>query len=193
MHDATTGSGGAAGANSNTMVALVTKNTRDDPADVTVVVEIPTGTRNKYEFDRTTGQIFLDRMLFTAVRYPADYGYIEGALGADGDYLDALVLVGEPTFPGCRIRARPVGLFRMRDEKGRDEKIICVPLRDPMWSHVKELDDLQATVRSEIEHFFTIYKDLEEEKVGTEGFAGREEAMEVIAEARKRLSDEGGD
>lgn len=169
------------------------KNTRDDSADVTVVVEIPTGSRNKYEFDRTTGQIVLDRMLFTAVRYPADYGYIEGALGADGDYLDALVLVGEPTFPGCRIRARPVGLFRMRDEKGRDEKIICVPLRDPMWSHVEELDDLQPTVRSEIEHFFAIYKDLEEEKVGTEGFASREEAMGVIAEARKRLSEEDGD
>jgi inorganic pyrophosphatase len=175
------------------MVALVAKNTRDDAADVTVVVEIPTGSRNKYEFDRKTGQIVLDRMLFTAVRYPADYGYIEGAQGADGDYLDALVLVGEPTFPGCRIRARPVGLFRMWDEKGRDEKIICVPLRDPMWSHVKELDDLQPTVRSEIEHFFTIYKDLEEEKVGTEGFAGREEAMAVIAEARKRLLQEGGD
>jgi inorganic pyrophosphatase len=175
------------------MVSLVAKNTRDDSAHVTVVVEIPTGSRNKYEFDRTTGQIVLDRMLFTAVRYPADYGYIEGALGEDGDYLDALVLVGEPTFPGCRIRARPVGLFRMWDEKGRDEKIICVPLRDPMWSHIKELDDLQATVRSEIEHFFTIYKDLEEEKVGTEGFAGRKEAMAVIAEAQKRLSEEGGD
>ncbi len=193
MHDATPGSGRVAGANSNTMVALVAKKKRDNADDVTVVVEIPTGSRNKYEFDRATGQIFLDRMLFTAVRYPADYGYIEGALGADGDYLDALVLVGEPTFPGCRIRARPVGLFRMWDEKGRDEKIICVPLRDPMWSHVEELDDLQATVRSEIEHFFTIYKDLEEEKVGTEGFAGREDAMGVIAEARKRLSEEGGD
>ena len=175
------------------MVALVTKIRRDDPADVTVVVEIPTGSRNKYEFDRVTGHIVLDRMLFTAVRYPADYGYIEGALGADGDFLDALVLVGEPTFPGCRIRARPVGLFRMWDEKGRDEKIICVPLRDPMWSHVQGLDDLQHTVRSEIEHFFTIYKDLEEQKVGTEGFAGRDEAMEVIAEARKRLSEERGD
>ncbi|HEX2090466.1 MAG TPA: inorganic diphosphatase [Actinomycetota bacterium] len=168
------------------------KSERTDPADVTVVVEIPTGSRNKYEFDRKTGQIVLDRMLFTSVRYPADYGYIEGALGADGDYLDALVLVGEPTFPGCRIRARPVGLFRMWDEKGRDEKIICVPLRDPMWSHVKELDDLQPTVRSEIEHFFTIYKDLEEKKVGTEGFASREEAMAVITEARERLAEEGG-
>lgn len=174
----------------NTMVALVATDKRDDAAYLTVVVEIPTGSRNKYEFDRRTGELFLDRMLFTAVRYPADYGFIEGALGADGDYLDALVLVGEPTFPGCRIRARPVGLFRMWDEKGRDEKIICVPLRDPVWSHVRDLGDLQPTVRSEIEHFFTIYKDLEEAKVGTEGFAGREEALKVVAEARDRLSKE---
>ena len=174
----------------NTMVALVAIDKRDDAAYLTVVVEIPTGSRNKYEFDRRTGELFLDRMLFTAVRYPADYGFIEGALGADGDYLDALVLVGEPTFPGCRIRARPVGLFRMWDEKGRDEKIICVPLRDPVWSHVRDLGDLQPTVRSEIEHFFTIYKDLEEAKVGTEGFAGREEALKVVAEARDRLSKE---
>ena len=174
----------------NTMVALVATDKRDDAAYLTVVVEIPTGSRNKYEFDRRTGELFLDRMLFTAVRYPADYGFIEGALGADGDYLDALVLVGEPTFPGCRIRARPVGLFRMWDEKGRDEKIICVPLRDPVWSHVRDLGDLQPTVRSEIEHFFTIYKDLKEAKVGTEGFAGREEALKVVAEARDRLSKE---
>ncbi len=172
--------------------ALVATSERDGGGDVVVVVEIPTGSRNKYEFDRETGQIVLDRMLFTSVRYPADYGYIEGAQGEDGDYLDALVLVGEPTFPGCRIRARPVGLFRMWDEKGQDEKIICVPLRDPMWSHVQELDDLQATVRSEIEHFFTIYKDLEEEKVGTEGFGSREEALRVIEEARARLSEEDG-
>ncbi len=172
------------------MVALVATTDRHDAAHVTVLVEIPTGSRNKYEMDRSTGQIILDRMLFTAVRYPADYGFIEGALGEDGDYLDALVLVGEPTFPGCRIHARPVGLFRMWDEKGRDEKIICVPFRDPVWSHVQELDDLQSTIRAEIEHFFTIYKDLEEKKVGTEGFAGREEALQVIAEARDRLSKE---
>ena len=170
------------------MVVLVATDERDDAAHLTVVVEIPTGSRNKYEFDRKTGHLVLDRMLFTAVRYPADYGYIEDALGADGDYLDALVLVGEPTFPGCRIRARPVGLFRMWDAKGRDEKIICVPRRDPVWSHVQDLGDLQPTVRSEIEHFFTIYKDLDDEKVGTEGFAGRDEAVKVIAEARERLS-----
>ena len=179
------------GSDSNTMVALVDKENPDDGVVVTVVVEIPTGSRNKYEMDRHTGEIVLDRMLFTAVRYPADYGFIEGALGADEDNLDALVLVGEPTFPGCRIHARPIGLFRMWDEKGRDEKILCVPLRDPVWSHVQELEDLQPTLRSEIEHFFTIYKDLEQKKVGTEGFAGREEALRVIEEARARAAREG--
>jgi inorganic pyrophosphatase len=109
---------------------------------LTVVVEIPKGSRNKYEMDHDTGELFLDRMLFTSTMYPADYGFIEGTLGGDGDPLDALVLVGEPTFPGCHIRARAVGLFRMRDEKGDDEKILCVPLRDPMWSHVSDLDGL---------------------------------------------------
>ena len=157
-----------------------------DATDVLVLVEIPSGSRNKYEVDHETGHIVLDRMLFTSTRYPADYGFIEGAQGEDGDPLDALVFVGEPTFPGCRVRARPVGLFRMWDEKGRDEKILCVPLRDPMWSHVQELDDLPAALRNEVEHFFQVYKDLEEKKVGTEGFAGRGEAVRVIEEARRR-------
>jgi inorganic pyrophosphatase len=102
----------------------------DEPT-LTAVIEIPGGSRNKYELDPQTGQIFLDRMLFTATRYPADYGFIEGTLGGDGDALDALVFVGEPTFPGCRIEVRAVGMFVMRDEKGMDEKILCVPLRDP--------------------------------------------------------------
>ena len=154
-----------------------------------VLVEIPQGSRNKYEVDKETGNIILDRMLFTSTRYPADYGYIEGTLGGDGDPLDALVFVGEPTFPGCRIRARPVGLFRMRDEKGPDEKVLCVPLRDPMWSHVDELDDLPTALRAEIEHFFTVYGDLEEKKVGTEGFGDRQEALEVIEEARRRAAE----
>jgi inorganic pyrophosphatase len=157
-----------------------------EAGDVMVVVEIPTGSRNKYEMDHETGQILLDRMLFTAVRYPADFGYIEGTLAEDGDPLDALVLVGEPTFPGCRIRARPVGLFKMWDEKGPDEKIICVPLKDPMWSHVQELEDLPPGLRAEVEHFFAIYKDLEDKKTGTEGFAGKGEAFRLIREARSR-------
>ena len=158
----------------------------EEEGTVTVVVEIPKGSRNKYEYDPRTGAIVLDRMLFTSMQYPADYGFILGTLGADGDPLDALVFVGEPTFPGCRITARPIGLFRMRDEKGPDEKILCVPLRDPMWSHVRDLSDLNPNLLNEIEHFFAVYKDLEGHKVGVEGFGDRAEALRVIAEARTR-------
>jgi inorganic pyrophosphatase len=160
---------------------------QEDVGDVvTVLVEIPKGSRNKYEVDHATGHIMLDRMLFTSTQYPADYGFVEGTLGGDGDALDALVFVGEATFPGCRIRARPVGMFRMRDEKGADEKILCVPLRDPMWSYVNELDDLRPELLAEIEHFFRVYKDLEGKEVVTEGFASRQEALAVIAESRAR-------
>jgi inorganic pyrophosphatase len=155
-----------------------------DEGVVTVVVEIPKGSRNKYEMDPQTGHLVLDRMLFTSTIYPADYGFIEGTLGGDGDALDALVFVGEPTFPGCRIGARPVGLFRMTDEKGPDEKILCVPLRDPMWSQIRDLEDLNPHLLNEIEHFFQVYKDLEDKKVDTAGFGSRAEALEVIAEAR---------
>ena len=151
---------------------------------VTVVVEIPKGSRNKYELDPQTGHIVLDRMLFTSMQYPADYGFIEGTLGGDGDMLDVLVFVGEPTFPGCRIRARPIGLFRMRDDKGMDEKILCVPLKDPMWSQVSDVDDMNPNLLNEIEHFFQVYKDLEHEEVATEGFGHRAEALQVIEEAR---------
>jgi inorganic pyrophosphatase len=155
---------------------------------LTIVVEIPMGSRNKYEMDHETGEIFLNRMLFTSMQYPADYGFIEGTLGGDGDPLDALVFVGEPTFPGCRIRARAIGLFRMVDEKGEDEKILCVPLRDPMWSHVGVLAGMPLTLLNEIEHFFQVYKDLEGHKVSTEGFEDRRNAERVIAEARDRFA-----
>ena len=151
-----------------------------------VFVEIPKGSRNKYEMDHHTGEIVLDRMLFTSMQYPADYGFIDGTLGGDGDPLDALVFVGEPTFPGCRINVRPIGLFRMTDEKGEDEKILCVPLRDPIWSHVGDLAGLPMTLLNEIEHFFQVYKDLEEEKVETRGFGNRAEAAVIVAEARAR-------
>lgn len=153
---------------------------------VTVVVEIPAGSRNKYEWDPETGHMFLDRTLFTSMRYPADYGFIQGTLGEDGDPLDALVFVGEPTFSGCRIRSRPVGLFRMWDEKGADEKILCVPLQDPVWSHVAELGDLPANLLNEIEHFFAVYKDLEGKPTGTEGFEDLASALKVIEAARER-------
>jgi len=153
---------------------------------LTVIVEIPKGSRNKYEMDHETGEVFLDRMLFTSMMYPADYGFIEGTLGGDGDPLDALVFVGEPTFPGCHIRVRPIGLFRMTDEKGEDEKILCVPLRDPMWSHVGDLAGMPLTLLNEIEHFFQVYKDLEEKKTETRGFGNRAEAERIIDEARAR-------
>jgi len=154
--------------------------------DVMVVVEIPTGSRSKYEWDPQANALVLDRMMFASVRYPADYGFVQDTLGEDGDPLDALVFVSEPTFPGCRIRARPVGLFNMSDEKGLDQKILCVPLRDPAWSHVKDLDDLLPTLLAEVEHFFSIYKDLEGQKTQTAGFADRNKALEVIEVARGR-------
>ncbi|HEX2504687.1 MAG TPA: inorganic diphosphatase [Gaiellaceae bacterium] len=157
-------------------------------AEAIAFIEIPGGSRNKYEFDQELGAVALDRRLFTSMSYPSDYGFIEGTLGEDGDPLDALVLVGDPTFPGCRIRVRPVGLFYMTDEKGPDEKIICVPLKDPMWSTVRDIHDIPAAFREEIEHFFQVYKDLEDEKTETRGFGNRAEARRIIAEARERAT-----
>lgn len=154
---------------------------------VTVVVEIPKGSRNKYEMDHETGRIRLDRMLFTSMQYPADYGFIEGTLGSDGDPLDALVLVGEPTFPGCEVFARPVGVFRMADEKGADEKVLCVPVSDPHWSAIERLEEVPASLLREIEHFFKVYKDLEAEKETTiEGWEDHASAWRVIDAAFAR-------
>ena len=155
---------------------------------VVVFVEVPSGSRNKYELDEELGAIVLDRRLFTSMAYPADYGFIEGTMGGDGDPLDALVFVGEPTFPGCRIQVRPVGVFVMRDAKGMDEKVLCVPLRDPAWSHVRDLTDLLPTLLAEIEHFFAVYKDLEDEVTETDGFRDREGALTIIQEARERAA-----
>jgi inorganic pyrophosphatase len=125
--------------------------------------------------------------------YPADYGFIVDTLGEDGDPLDALILVSEPTFPGCAIRVRPVGVFHMTDEKGPDEKVICVPLRDPEWSEVTDIHDIKPAYRDEIEHFFQVYKDLEAGKTETRGFGNRSEAERFIAEARERFQREGGE
>jgi inorganic pyrophosphatase len=155
-------------------------------ADAVAYVEIPAGSRNKYEFDPELGAIALDRRLFTSMTYPADYGFIEGTLGEDGDPLDALVLVGDATFPGCRIRVRPVGVFHMTDEKGPDEKIICVPLGDPLWSTVRDIHDVPPAFRDEIEHFFQVYKILEKKKTETRGFGNRAEALELVDAARER-------
>jgi len=157
--------------------------------DVVVFVEIPAGSRNKYEYNESLGGIVLDRRLFTSMSYPADYGFIEGTLGEDGDPLDALALVGDPTFPGCRIRARPIGVFYMTDEKGADEKVICASMHDPTWRRVHDIHDLQPEYRDEIEHFFQVYKDLERKKTSTRGFGNRAEALDVIAAARERLAN----
>jgi len=151
------------------------------------MVEIPKGSRNKYEYDSKRKVIKFDRMLFSAMHYPSDYGFITDTLAEDGDPLDALVLVWESTFPGCMIEARPVGLFRMRDEKGPDAKILCIPLGDPMWNYIKTLDDVPPHLLKEIEHFFKVYKDLEEKKTGIEGWEGLDSALKDIREAQERF------
>ena len=151
-----------------------------------MVVEVPKGSRNKYEVDHQTGVIRLDRELFTATRYPADYGFIEGTLGEDGDPLDVLVHLGEPTFPGCRIRCRALGMFAMRDEKGVDTKVLAVPAWDSrqQWA---ELEDVPRHFLLEIAHFFEIYKELEPGK-STEvgGWRGREDAEVEIVRSTQR-------
>ncbi len=154
-----------------------------------VVVEIPQGNRNKYEMDHETGRIRLDRMLFTSTRYPADYGFIEGTLGDDGDPLDALVLLQEPTFPGCVILCRAIGMYRMRDEKGGDDKVLCVPARDPRVEHMRDIHHVPEFDRLEIQHFFAVYKELEPGK-SVEGaeWAGRTAAEAEIGLSRKRLA-----
>lgn len=153
---------------------------------VTVMIEIPKGSRNKYEYDKVHKAIKFDRMLFSAVHYPSDYGFIPETLAEDGDPLDALVLVWEPTFPGCMIQAKPVGLFKMWDEKGPDQKILCVPIYDPLWNHIQSLSDVPPHLLKEIAHFFAIYKTLEKKKTGVEGWAGLPSALKIIEQSRER-------
>jgi inorganic pyrophosphatase len=160
----------------------------DGESQLVCVVEIPKGTRNKYEFDPQLGGIKFDRLLMSAATYPADYGYLRGTLAEDGDPLDALVCLYEPTFPGCLIPVKPVGVFKMRDEKGLDSKVICVPLHDPYWNRYERLEELPLLLRQEIEQFFSIYKDLEGKPVTIEGWCPLEEAWEEIAGARRRAS-----
>jgi inorganic pyrophosphatase len=155
-----------------------------------VVIEIPKGQRNKYEMDHKSGRIRLDRMLFTSTRYPADYGFIEDTLAEDGDPLDALVLLEEPTFPGCLIQCRAIGMFRMKDEKGKDDKVLCVPATDPRFSKLSDISDVPEFDRLEIQHFFEVYKALEPGKeVEAAQWTGKEAAHEEIVACRKRLAD----
>jgi inorganic pyrophosphatase len=153
-------------------------------------VEIPKGSRNKYEWDPGLGAIRLDRFLFSSVVYPTDYGFIPDTLAADGDPLDAVVCVSEPTFPGCMIAVTAVGLLEMRDEKGEDEKILCVPKHDPNWDGIERLEDLPTQLRDEIANFFQIYKQLESKYVEVVGWRPREAAYDAIERARARWREQ---
>jgi inorganic pyrophosphatase len=155
--------------------------------DVTVIVEIPKGSRNKYEYDHDRDCIRLDRMLFTATGYPTDYGFVPDTLGEDGDPIDALVLLEEPTFPGCLVQARVVAVFWMIDEHGPDAKLLCVPSRDPRHDGKWDLGDIPEHLRNEIAHFFNVYKDLEPEKcVEIQGWQDRVAAEAALQSARAR-------
>jgi inorganic pyrophosphatase len=165
---------------------------KKNEATVAVMIEIPQGSRNKYEYDKKKNVFRFDRMLFSSVHYPADYGFVPNTVGQDGDPLDALVLLWEPTFSGCVIEARPVGLFKMSDEHGPDEKILCVPIRDPLWNHIKKLSDVPPHFLKEIEHFFSIYKDLEQVKTHVEGWDDKAAAIKVIEESKKRYRSRKG-
>jgi inorganic pyrophosphatase len=164
----------------------------DDDHALTCLVEIPRGSRNKYEWDDERGALRLDRRLFSSVVYPGDYGFIEGTLTHNDRHLDALVLVNEPTFPGCIVDVRPVGLFRMRDEMGIDDKVLCVPQRDLDWRDVRDLGDVSELLRNEISHFFSTYKDLEPDRItAVEGWADRSAAEDEIAACQKRFAERG--
>ena len=153
---------------------------------VDVIIEIPQGSRNKYEVDHATGQIRLDRVLHSSVHYPTDYGFIPDTLSKDGDPLDVLLVVYEPTFPGCLVPARPIGLLRMKDEKGEDEKILAVPTGDPRFDGIDGLDDLSPHFLREIENFFATYKLLEEKDTDLLGWDSAREARRVISESCRR-------
>lgn len=153
-----------------------------------MTIEIPKGQRNKYEVDHETGRVRLDRYLYTPMAYPTDYGFIEDTLGDDGDPLDALVLLPQPVFPGVLVAARPVGMFRMVDEHGGDDKVLCVPAGDPRWDHVQDIGDVPAFELDAIKHFFVHYKDLEPGKfVKAADWVDRAEAEAEVQRSVERF------
>ncbi len=153
------------------------------------IVEIPKGSRNKYEWDHERNALVLDRFLFSSVVYPTDYGFIPDTLSEDGDPLDVMVLVSEPTFPGCMIDVKPIALFRMEDDKGLDDKVLAVPLHDPGWNTLESLDQVSDQLQNEIRHFFSIYKNLENKHVEVKGWFSRQDAVDEIAASRARFSE----
>ena len=155
-----------------------------------VIVEIPKGSRNKYEYDQQLGRIRLDRMLFTSTGYPGDYGFVPETLAEDGDPIDALLLLDEPTFPGCLVHARVIGVFWMHDQKGRDAKLLCVPAEDPRHTHLQRLEDVPMHQVAEIWHFFEIYEALEPGKSAeSRGWEGRREATRALEDAQRRYAE----
>lgn len=155
------------------------------PEEVYVVIEIPKGSKNKYEFNEEFGLIELDRVNYTAMAHPYDYGFIPGTRSEDGDHLDAFVLLDHSAFPGALVSARPVGVLFMIDDGERDEKIIAVPSKDPRYNHIKDLIDLSPHVKKEIEHFFAHYKDLQKKVVEIKGWGNREKALQTIEKSKE--------
>ncbi len=153
---------------------------------VEATIEIPRGSRNKYEYDHERGVFRLDRVLYSSMHYPTDYGFIDGTLSQDGDPLDVLVVVEEPTFPGCRIRVRPIAALWMSDEKGIDEKILGVPVDDPRFRGINDLADLPEHWPLEISAFFQTYKNLQGEQTDVRDWMGAAEAWRLIEESRQR-------
>jgi len=153
------------------------------PEVVYTIVEIPRGSRNKYEYEEAMGIIKLDRLLYSSLHYPGDYGIIPQTLAEDGDPLDVLIMVTQPTFPGCVVEVRPLGLFRMLDGDQADDKVLAVPASDPLYNEYRELDDVPPHFLKEVAHFFTVYKDLEGVRVKPIGWAPRSEALEAIEHA----------
>ena len=158
------------------------------PTSVTAVIEIPAKSRNKYELDKDTGLIKLDRVLYSAVHYPADYGFIPRTLSEDNDPMDILVRINEPTFPGCLIPARPIGVLRMLDRGEPDEKILAVPSDDPYYAAYFDVGDISALYLREVEHFFQIYKDLEGKRVEILNWAGADEAKQMVLASMERYA-----
>ncbi len=156
------------------------------PAVVNAIVEIPRGSRNKYEVDKRTGLMRLDRYLYSSSHYPGDYGFIPQTLAEDGDPLDILVMVSEPTFCGCLIESYVVGLFRMRDRGANDYKVLAVPNNDPLFAQIRDLEQVPAHYLREVEHFFATYKSLEGVTVETVGWAPAAEATEEVRQSVER-------
>jgi inorganic pyrophosphatase len=158
------------------------------PDQVTAIIEIPAGSRTKYELCKDTGLLRLDRVLYSAVHYPGDYGFIPRTLHEDNDPLDVLVRINEPTFPGCQIDARPIGVLKMLDKGEPDDKILAVPMHDPMHQEYFDISDLPAHYLKEVEHFFHIYKDLEGKRVEIIGWEKSDVAMQIVKESIARYA-----